>query len=150
MSDNWLVLIPDNPRFMPETANQSRALDRFAELARDASEIELVVSDTIEFFDCGTNFECIRCPSCKSGIALAWWQDRMNEDYGNGFKLAGYQTPCCGAHCTLDTLVYERAQGFARFGLRAMNPNLGKLEESHKKEFEQILGTKLRVIYQHL
>jgi hypothetical protein len=32
----------------------------------------------------------------------------------------------------------------------AMNPNIGKLEEKYKREFEQILGTKLRVIYRHI
>jgi len=69
---------------------------------------------------------------------------------GDGFKLATYATPCCGKKHTLHELVYDWPQGFARFAVDAMNPDIGKLEERHKREFEIILGTKLRVIYQHI
>ena len=41
-------------------------------------------------------------------------------------------------------------QGFAQFALEVMNPNSGRLEDRHRLELEEILGTKLRVIYQHL
>jgi hypothetical protein len=46
--------------------------------------------------------------------------------------------------------VYEWPQGFGRFALDAMNPNIGILQDRYKLEFEEILGTKLRVIYQHI
>jgi hypothetical protein len=74
----------------------------------------------------------------------------MDDDHADGFKLATYLVSCCGAAYTLHDLVYEWPQGFGRFALNAMNPNIGKLEERDKQEFEKILGTKLRVIYQHL
>jgi len=150
MSDNWIALIPEDPRFVPDPANQRRARDRFAELTPEADKIEITVSEKVEFFDCGANFERICCPSCGAEIPVAWWQDRMDDDFGDGFKLAIYATTCCGARCTLHELVYEWPQGFGRFALEAMNPNIGKLEERYKREFEEILGTKLRVIYQHL
>ena len=150
MSDNWIALIPEDPRFVPEAAKQRQAADRFAEIAPEADEIEIKVSEAVEFFDCGANFERILCPSCRAEVSFAWWQDRMDEDYGDGFRLATYTTPCCGASCTLHELVYEWPQGFGRFALDAMNPNIGKLEDSYRREFEDILGTKLRVIYQHI
>jgi hypothetical protein len=149
MSDNWIALVPEDPRFVPEQARQSRARDRFAEIAPDAEEIEIKVSERIEFFDCGANLEHIRCPSCHSELSMDWWQDRMEEDYGNGFKLACYPMPCCPANHALHELVYEWPQGFGRFALDAMNPKIGELEQRYRAEFEQILGTKLRVIYQH-
>ena len=31
-----------------------------------------------------------------------------------------------------------------------MNAQIGKLDEKYKRELEEILGSKLRVIYQHL
>jgi len=31
-----------------------------------------------------------------------------------------------------------------------MSPGIGKLEERYRREFEEILGRKLRVIYRHL
>jgi hypothetical protein len=150
VSDNWIALIPEDPRFIPDAAKQSRARDRFTEIAPEADEIEIKAGEKVEFFDCGANYERILCPSCRSEILIAWWQDRMDEDYGNGFMLASYATPCCRAQYTLHDLVYEWPQGFGRFALAAMNPNIGKLEERHKQEFEEILGTKLRVIYQHI
>lgn len=150
MSDSWIAMIPENPKFIPEAAKQLRARDRFAEIAPEAEEIEIKISEKVQFFDCGGNFERILCPLCRSEIPVEWWQDRMDEDYDDGFKLASYATPCCGGKCTLHELVYEWPQGFGLFALDAMNPNIGKLEDKHQREFEEILGTKLRVIYQHI
>jgi hypothetical protein len=42
------------------------------------------------------------------------------------------------------------AQGFARFALEAMNANIGELAEQRPQELEEILATRLRVIYRHL
>jgi len=150
MSDNWIALIPEDPRCVPDAAKQRRARDRFAEIAPESDEIEIKVSEKIEFFDCGANFERILCPLCHAEISVQWWQDRMEEDSDHGFKLATYATPCCGKKCTLHELVYDWPQGFGRFALDAMNPNIGKLEDQYKRELEKILGTKLRVIYQHI
>ena len=150
MSDNWIALIPEDPRFVPDAAKQRRARDRFVEIAPEADEIEIKVSEKVEFFDCGANLQRICCPSCRSEISVEWWQDRMDEDSGNGFNLAQYAAPCCGAKITLHELDYEWPQGFGRFALDAMNPKIGKLDDKFKREFEKILGTKLRVIYQHI
>jgi len=108
------------------------------------------VYESVQFFDCGGNFERVVCPACGSEIQNQWWQDRMKEDFAGGFKLASYVTPCCDAQCTLHEVVYEWPQGFGRFVLEAMNPNMGKLEGSDQQDLEKILGTKLRVIYQHI
>jgi hypothetical protein len=150
MSDNWIALIPEDPHLIPDAEKQSRARERFAEIAPDADEIAIKVCKKIEFFDCGANFERVLCPRCRSEIPVAWWQERMADDYGNGFMLARYEMPCCNTLHTLHELVYEWPQGFGRFALDAMNPNIGKLEDRYKEEFEKILGTKLRVIYQHI
>ncbi len=115
MSDNWIRLIPEDPSFIPDAAKQMRARARFAEIAPDADEIEVKVCDKVEFFDCGGNFERILCPSCHSEIAVAWWQDRMNEDYNEGFILARYATPCCNMlHITLARKKITRSRFAAR------------------------------------
>jgi hypothetical protein len=74
----------------------------------------------------------------------------MDDDYEDGFRLDKYATPCCGKAHTLHELTYEWPQGFGRFALNAMNPNLGLLDDKYKREFEEILGTPLRVIYRHI
>jgi hypothetical protein len=150
MSDNWIALVPEDPFFVPAREKQSVARNRLAEIAPGADAVEVQVSDAVQFFDCGANFERILCPSCQSEIPIAWWQERMDEDYDQGFKLASYITPCCGLTSTLQGLVYEWPQTFGRFALDAMNPNIGMLDDKHKRELEEILGTKLIVIYQHI
>ena len=150
MSDNWIAILPEDPRFVPELEKQRRARDRFAEIAPKSDEIQIKVSDKVEFFDCGANFERICCPACGCEIPVEWWVARMDEDYLDGFKLAAYATPCCSAACALDALVYHWPQGFGRFALDAMNPDIGRLDDRYKHELEEILGTKVRVIYQHI
>lgn len=149
MSDDWIRLVPDDPHFVPERNRQGRANARFAEIAPGA-EISLEVSNSVMFFDCGGNFEKILCPSCGAGIPVVWWQARMEEDFDDGFRLASWTLTCCAARFTLNDLIYEWPQAFGRFVLEVMNPNIGRLEDDHKREFEGILGTKLRVVYQHL
>lgn len=152
MSDHWIALIPEDPWFVPDEAKQRQARDRLALIAPNANDIGITVSEKVQFNDCGENFEHICCPSCESEITVSWWQDRMDEDYenGDGFILATYVMPCCGVKLTLHELKYEWSQGFGRFKLDAMNPDIGLLNDQHKIELEEILGTKLRVIYQHL
>lgn len=152
MSDNWIALVPENPRFVPHATDQRRARIRFAEIAPDADEIEIKVSEAAQFFDCGGNLERISCPSCDAEITVDWWQDRMDEDSDgeDGFKLVSYTVPCCRKRYTLNELAYDWPQAFGCFALDAMNPNIGKLADEYKREFENILGTKLRVIYQHI
>jgi len=150
MSDNWIVLIPEDPHFVPNAAVRGRARDRLAAIASGADEVAATVDDDVAFFDCGENFETVRCPRCGATIPMEWWQDRMDEDYADGFKLDGYAVPCCGASLTLHELAYDRPQGFGRFSLSARNPNRGPLEAEQLRELSDIVGGRLRVIYRHL
>jgi hypothetical protein len=150
MSDDWIALIPEEPTFVPRTERQLAARQRFCDLAPDAQEIDVKVFETVQFFDCGVNFERLLCPECGSQISIEWWLERLDEDLSEGFKLSSYGTPCCGSSYTLHDLNHEWPQGFGRFRLRARNANIGRLTEDAKHELEEILETKLRVIYQHL
>ncbi len=150
MSDHFMTLIPEDPRYVPDESRRVRAIARFLEIAPNADKIEVELSDQVIFFDCGENFEQVRCPSCDVELPIDWWQERMSEDHvGQGFKLDKYQTPCCDSSCTLHQLTYKWPQGFGRFALSAMNPRIGDLDDKLKQEFEAILGTSLRVLYRH-
>ena len=74
----------------------------------------------------------------------------MDDDFDGGFKLAQYPAPCCNASVRPNELNYEWPQGFGRFALESMNRNIGKLDDEHKQVLETVLGTPLRVIYQHV
>lgn len=150
MSDNWIILIPQNPHEIPDEKNRMKALLHLRRIMPDAEEIELKVCDTLEFFDSGANFECVRCPSCHSELQLDWWQDRMDEDFQGGFRLNAYRLPCCQARRTLNELDYDWPQGFGRFAIEVMNPGTDSITDEQKHELEAILGTSLRVIQRHL
>ena len=74
MSDNWIVVVPEDPFFVPSEDRQEAARSWFEEFAPRADAIELNVSDQIQFHDCGSNLERIMCPSCGEEIRLGWWQ----------------------------------------------------------------------------
>lgn len=132
-----------------QTAEQ--ACERLAEIAPKAEAIEVRIQDGVEFVDCGGNFESVGCPACGRDIPFDWWTDRMDEDYSNsGFRLDRFHMPCCGSQKSLNELHYDWPQGFSRFSLEAMNPNIGMLDDAFRLEFERILGTKLRIIYRHI
>jgi hypothetical protein len=154
MSDNWIALVPRDPRYVPSVSQATRARDRFLELAPEADEIEIKVSDHIQLFDCWANLERITCPFCGADIPLEWWQERLDDDSDhsadNGFKLLAYSVPCCNARCTLNELIYDWPQGFGRFAINAMNPNIGELQDRYVSEFEELLGTPLLVVYRHI
>ena len=151
MSDNWITIIPQDPLHVPDEEKREATLRHFRDIAPDSDEIEIKLSEKIRFFDCGANFSSISCPSCGNEIEMEWWQDRMSDDFQEGeFRLEKYEAPCCRAPVSLAELKYDWPQGFARFGLDAMNPNIGELSESHRKEFEDLLGTKLTFIRRHI
>jgi len=150
MSDDWITVIPEDPQFVPEGDRQQKAREWFARNTPEAWEIKIELCDKVKFFDCAQNFERVVCPSCRTEIPTEWWQQRMDEDYGGGFKLLKYPAPCCGSRHTLHELVYDWPQGFGRFAVDVMNPNVGKLTDEQVRELAQILGTPVRIIYQHV
>jgi len=150
MSDNWIILIPENPRMIPAQDQQQHALRAFRELAPKSDQVEIEVSDELRFIDCGQNFERVRCPACGKQLDDDWWNVQMNEEFEVGVSLKELELPCCRAKRTLHDLRYEWPQGFARFSLEAMNPNLGRLSPDQVASFEAVLGCPVRVIYQRI
>lgn len=130
---------------------RQRALKRFIKMLPDAEEVELKSTRYVDFYDCGENFEKVCCPTCKRKLSMDWWSKCMETDAkANGYRLAEYELPCCGAKHDLNELIYHYQQGFAKFALDAMNPNTRRLKKKHLTELEEILGIALLVIYQHV
>ena len=152
MSDNWIILVPEIAGFVPPPQKRESALAKLRELAPKADEAKIEITDTIRFEHCGGVFEGIRCPVCAQEIEIDRWQDWMDEDFGDDrdFKLKPINLPCCGASKTLHDLDYKPAQGFARFSLETMNPNIGDMPKTSRAAIEQILGCPLRVIYRRM
>ena len=95
MSDNYIDIIPEKPGFVPAEGRREEAVSYFRKIATKAEEVTASVSAGLEFIHCAGNFEEIRCPSYKALVELDWWQQWMNEDFGeNGFKLGSRTMRC--------------------------------------------------------
>jgi hypothetical protein len=85
MSNYYIAIIPEQPDFVPEQTKIKRAIEYFRSIAPgifdSEIEIETNISKTIRFIDCGSNFECVTCPSCGSNIDIELWQIWMKMDY---------------------------------------------------------------------
>jgi hypothetical protein len=153
MSDHWIGIIPRDPNFVPTSENIQRALDYLRGIAPDSDEVTFSIDPTFRFRDCGQNLESILCPRCRAVLNQEWWDERMSEDCdesGDGFRLQTFFLPCCSASANLNELIYSFDQGFSCFILEAMNPNIGQLAVDEAKKLSELLGTDIRVIYQHI
>jgi hypothetical protein len=150
MSDNYIIIIPKEPNFVPSKDAQRKAVELFKKLAPRANEIKAEVSKTIRFIDCGENFIRVFCSKCNHELDLDWWQSWMGEESEGDFPLRTKSLPCCGAMLTLNELAYDWPQGFARFALEAMNPDIADLKQIDLQQFEKILGCPVRKILQHI
>ena len=150
MSDSWIILIPQEPDFLPAALAQHEAVGYFSKLAPKASDIDMQTSPQNRFVHCGANFSRILCPVCGLEISKEWWRSRMEEEDVVGYTLNPVRLPCCGNERNLNNIIYEWAQGFARFSIQAKNPDIGKLTDDNLREFERILNCRLRAIYCHL
>ncbi|CAN5628319.1 hypothetical protein BH09VER1_BH09VER1_14490 [soil metagenome] len=150
MSDNWIIVIPEDPGYVPTEAAMEQAIELFERLAPEADEVNAEASENPRFIDCGANLERISCPDCGADIEVDWWQNKIEEESDEGFPLRSIVLPCCGSERNLNELKYDWPQGFARFSLEAMNPGICDLTDEDLKVFEAVLGSRLRKILQHL
>jgi hypothetical protein len=151
MSDDYILVIPRDPRYVPTLPVQRRVVELLAQLAPGAEDITAETSEEIRFFDCGENFERIGCPKCAGEIDLEWWHARMDADaQEGGFRLARYSLPCCGASVTLNDLEYDWPQAFGRFLWEVRNPDIGELTRAIRAELEVAADAPLVFVRQRL
>jgi hypothetical protein len=102
------------------------------------------------FWDAGGNFERVLCPSCGTEVATDWWQQRMFAAWDTGCRSLDVTTLCCGAPTTLNDLVYEWPQGFARWVLEIKNPRRQFLTDQELDALAGTVGHPLREIWTHI
>ena len=148
MSDHFLVVIPADPAAaLPDTANELRdALAKFA----GSNEARVKDYGKLKFIDCGENFESVSCPACKSALPIDWWRARMDDDWHgeDGFQLHAHILPCCSAKASLNDLIYDFPQGFARWLVAARNPGRPALTVGELSQLEAVAGLGLKAIAQ--
>lgn len=150
MSDNWIIVIPEDADYVPNDDAQARAVALFRQIAPHADKVKKEVSDEVRFIDCGCNLSRIVCPHCGAELEMDWWSDLMDEETEAGFPFREVSLPCCGRAGSPRTLGYDWPQGFSRFSIEAMNPGIPDLSEDQLAEFARVLGCPVRKILQHI
>lgn len=153
MSDTWLLVMPADPEFYPDARRREKVQTVLAHLAPRAEQISAEEhEDDVHFFDCGENFEAVRCPSCEKQVESEGWAAWMSDDFGAGpgFTLRIRRMPCCGAEATLNDLIYDMPQGFARFAVSAMNYDRAPLSSAEMDALEEAMGGPVRVVYRYI
>ncbi len=156
----YLSLIPDEPSYVPPAVAQTRAREAFRAFLKKKAfhlldesevEIEVKVTDDIRFVDQGVNFERVACPACGTELEFESWKKWMGRSYESSFRDRSITMQCCGRETELNALRYNLPAGFARYVLRAVNPNIdnGVLPADKLSVLEDILGCKLRQIRTH-
>lgn len=149
MSDFFLSLIPEDPAYVPPAEAQAQAVAALRVRLPRPSQVEAEVFNEVTFIDTGSNFEKVLCPACDEDITEPWagWMHAVFEAESPDLSIT---MPCCGRLTNLNTLHYIPPAGFARFSLRAMNPNIGGvLAAKDVRVLEDVLGCKLRQVYTH-
>jgi hypothetical protein len=147
MSDVFLSLIPEDPEYVPVAQARTRALAALRALLPQSSHIEIRLFEWVTFVDQGGNFESVECAGCGADVTDSWaeWMDRAFE---HQFSCLSITMPCCGLATSLNALRYNWPAGFARFSLRAQNPNIGGwLPPEDLSALENLVGCKLRQVY---
>jgi len=150
MSDDYVVIVPRDPRHVPTREVQERVTALLRQIAPQAASVTVEAFAQVRFFNCGQNFKRVECPECSSEVT-DWWRNRMDDDYRDGgFRLELYKTPCCGALVTLNDLIYDWPQAFGSFTWTVMNPNIGELTQPEGAALAAAAGAPLVVVRQRI
>ena len=139
MSDNWIALVPEDPRVVPNAAARRRELViGLPKSLRRPTKSKSRSRKPLSSLTVGRTLSVSVVHRAAQRFPPIGGKARMDEDSNgeDGFKLAAYAVPCCRKKYTLHELAYDWPQGFGRFALDAMNPNIGELEDKYKREFE--------------
>jgi len=146
VSDSWLTFIPADPGPFPSASRQTAAVRVLRSTLPNADEIDALLTEEIRFIDGGGNFEKVEGPSCSALIPDRWWSGAMDNADKKAFKDPNVKTPCCRKETSLNDLKYDWAQGFSRFSIKILNPNVPDLAAIDHAELEGLPGCTLRRI----
>ena len=150
MSDNLLRLVPKDPDILPSPDARRKAQELFTFFVPDADAVRAIVTEDVQFIDCGSNLERVLCPICQADLLPDdEWGTLMDAAYQTHFTSLSLPMPCCGAVLSLNELGYDWPAGFGRFVLEARNPCIAAFDPAMLSRIESILGCRLRVIWAH-
>jgi len=113
-------IIPTNPDYTV-SKEKLNEIEKYLKENFPDKGINVEQYETIQFVDCGENFERVICEHCHAAIDIELWQEWMSKSYDAVFKDRTIQMQCCAKTSTLDKLIYEQPQGFAKLIIQIDN-----------------------------
>ena len=150
MSDDWLIIIPTNPKWLPNHEQGERALEVFNTFVPAAREVSMATSERVQIVLSGPNTDVIACPACGAQLGWEWFGSELDSREASGFEELEVPLPCCAATISLNDLRFDMPMGFARFELSALNPDRDWLTGDEIHQLEASLGHPIRQIFRHL
>jgi hypothetical protein len=147
MPETYIRFIPVVPDFVPGFETIDPAVIQLKKGLPQAGNVEFRLSGHVEFINSGALFERIHCPLCRHEIYIETWDEWMERALTEQFQTLSIQTPCCKKEASLNDLVYDQPQGFARFVLEARLPEMVDLPGGLLPGLEKTLNTSLRLIW---
>jgi len=145
-----LRLVPGDPDVLPSPDARREAQELFTSFVPGADVARAIVTDDVQFIDCGSNLERVLCPNCYADLLPEdQWGTLMDAAYQTHFTILCLPMPCCGAMLSLNELEYDWPAGFGRFVLKARNPGIAALDPAMLNRIESVLGCRLRTIWAH-
>jgi hypothetical protein len=145
MSETRLYAIPLDPFFVPGVDLQDDAREVFAR-GMQVEQVEVVVSDPLDFVHGVQNQGSFTCPRCGETIPWSWI-------YGfAALTDVPHVTtpPCCRAEVPLGQLRSSTGEAFARFQLIADNPPMWEVPPEVLSELATVLGTEMASVQQRI
>jgi hypothetical protein len=151
MSDNYIIIIPKNYDFIPNSLLEALLINEINKIVKTRDSLDIIRTEGIRFIDCGSNFEKIVCPNCGKELEIEFWQEKMDEYFnGYSFLLEKFPLPCCKMEFNLNELVYIWEQGFGKYSIEILNPDIDRLSIENIDTFGNILKQQVKIIYRHI
>lgn len=150
MTERFIALIPADPTLRLEATVLARLENAHGNACDSRQTRAKDFGQRMQFIDCGTSQEGITCPECKADASTEWWGHRMDHAWDNdkGFHFCSFEMPCCGAHSSLEKLIYRPKQGFSTWFVSARVEGDQTLSKADIAALEAIAGAKLIAVHQ--
>jgi hypothetical protein len=160
VSDNYLRIVPIDPRFIPAESVAQAAVQMLGPAVLGADRVLAKNYGHPVFIDQGANLEAIVCPACGSRLLFhsaedaesvrEWWYaiaDLLDEQ---NIADLSVNMRCCQASVLFADLDFDWPAGVASFEISILNPGIsGPLPGDTVSSLEGALGCKVRQIWAH-
>jgi hypothetical protein len=146
MSENWTILVPVDPSFVPSEEQRQRSWHALVTYVPEA----VARWETDEhpcFVDAGSNWSGVSCPHCGADLD-EWWSNAMDAAHESDFEHLEVRVPCCSTTQSLNDLDYPWPVAFARS--RLVVDGAPDIRSGVIANVERVLGQPLRIVLRHL